>query len=132
MKYRFIDPDVCESPLGVESLKQGKPDNVGCNRAYNLGSWGKKFAPPWSNSWFYNCAKSVKPEVGNTEVNQSLNGFGHRNAYSLNLVREYNGGTSAQHPDWMKMYADHIGDDMNIRIKSLMGNNVICLLRNNN
>lgn len=44
------------------------------------------------NNW----AKSVDAEIANTEVNHLNNINGHRNAYQMNLVREYNSGKSAR------------------------------------
>lgn len=48
-----------------------------------------------------------------------------RNAYSLNLEREYNAGTSLRHPYGMKMYAEltRIMKRKKLGIKSLNDNN---------
>ena len=47
-----------------------------------------------------------------------------RNAYSLNLEREYNAGTSLRHPSGMKMYAElaRTTKRKKLGIKSLNGN----------
>lgn len=53
-----------------------------------------------------NWAKSVEAEIANTEENQQSNVVDLRNAYQMNPEKEYNSGTSAQHPERVKMYAE--------------------------
>lgn len=53
-----------------------------------------------------NWAKSVEAEIANTEENQQSNVVDLRNAYQVNPATEYNPGTSAQHPERVKMYAE--------------------------
>jgi len=63
-------------------------------------------------------AKSVKSHWDNTEVTLDTKNLEHRNAYQLKPEMEYNTGTSVQHPEWMKMYAELIGNYKNYEIKN--------------
>lgn len=70
---------------------------------------------------------SVKSEMTIPRKTRELKSSCLRNAYSLNLEREYNAGTSLRHPTGMKMYAELARNRKckKLGIKSPSGNKLV-------
>jgi hypothetical protein len=74
-----------------------------------------------------NWAKSVKAAMPIPRKTKGVKTFSLRNAYQMNLLGEYNSGTSARHLDQVKMYAEltRKKNCKNLGIKSLRGNKIV-------
>ena len=73
-----------------------------------------------------NWANSVNAEMPTPRKGSNLKIVSLCNAYLMNLLGEYNSGTSVRHPKWVKIYAElcRIFKAQNNRIKSLLDNNL--------